>query len=90
MRSPENWGPDYRAGFDAIFPALAQQHGAIFYPFFLDAVATDRTLNLDDGLHPNAKGIAVIVEKILPYAEQLVERAAARRPGRAGGHADTK
>ena len=85
MRSPENWGPDYRAGFDAIFPTLAQQHDAIFYPFFLDGVATDRALNLDDGLHPNAKGIAVIVDRILPYAEQLLERAAARRAARTGG-----
>lgn len=87
MRSPENWGPDYRAKFDAMFPSLAQQHGAILYPFFLDGVAIDRTLNLDDGLHPNAKGIAVIVGKILPYAEQLLERAAARRPAQSGGHA---
>lgn len=87
MRSPENWGSDYRASFDAMFPALAQQHGALFYPFFLDGVATDRSLNLDDGLHPNAKGITVIVEKILPLAEQLLERAVSRRSGRAGGQA---
>lgn len=88
MRSPENWGRDYHTSFDAMFPVLAQQHGVIFYPFFLDGVATDRSLNLDDGLHPNAKGIAVIVEKILPLAEQLLERAVARRAGRAGGHAN--
>lgn len=83
MRSPENWGPDYRASFDAMFPMLAQQHDAIFYPFFLDGVATDRGLNLDDGLHPNARGITVIVDRMLPHAEQLLQRAAARRAARA-------
>lgn len=81
MRAPENWGGDYRRRFDAIYPELAARHGAILYPFFLDGVALDQKLNLGDGLHPNARGIAVIVERILPAVEQLIERAKARRAG---------
>lgn len=76
MRAPSNWGTDYREAFDAIFADLAAKHAALLYPFFLDGVATDPKLNLDDGLHPNARGIAMIVERILPTVEQLIARVA--------------
>lgn len=74
MRSPENWGSDYRDRFDAIFADLAAKHGALLYPFFLDGVVTDPKLSLPDGLHPNARGIAIIVERILPEVEALIGR----------------
>lgn len=79
MRAPDNWGEDYRRRFDAIFPDLAAKHGVSLYPFFLDGVALDAKLNLGDGLHPNARGIAVIVERILPNVEQLIAAIEARR-----------
>jgi lysophospholipase L1-like esterase len=46
-------------------------------PFFLDGVAGQRDLNLDDGIHPTAEGIALIVERIMPYVEDLLSRVAA-------------
>lgn len=67
MRAPPNLGADYVAAFDAIYPRLAQKHGVPFYPFFLDGVAADPALNQADGIHPNAKGVAIIVERITPY-----------------------
>ncbi len=88
MRAPENWGADYRQQFDAIYPELAERHGAILYPFFLDGVALDKKLNLGDGLHPNQRGITVIVERILPAVEELIMRAKARKA--AGGAAAAK
>jgi len=75
MRAPGNWGEAYARRFDAIFPRLAEAGGHLYYPFFLDGVAIDPALNLDDGLHPNAAGVAKIVNSILPLAEQLIERA---------------
>lgn len=84
MRSPSNWGEAYRKAFDTIFADLADKHGAILYPFFLEGVATDAKLNLDDGLHPNARGIATIVEKILPKVEELIDRVATTRKAGAG------
>jgi acyl-CoA thioesterase I len=79
MRAPSNWGGDYQKAFDAMYPELAEKHGALLYPFFLDGVAMNRALILDDGIHPTADGIAEIVKRILPNVEQLVERVQARR-----------
>lgn len=77
MKAPRNMGPDYAAKFDAIYPALAAAHSVIFYPFFLDGVATDPKLNQGDGMHPNATGVDVIVGRILPKVEELIARARA-------------
>jgi acyl-CoA thioesterase-1 len=75
MVAPRNMGPDYAKAFDAIYPDLAKQYGAILYPFFLDGVAAEPKLNQRDGLHPTAAGVDVIVERILPAVERLVAAA---------------
>jgi acyl-CoA thioesterase-1 len=75
MRAPRNLGPDYARAFDRVFPELAAAHDVLFYPFFLEGVATDAKLNLGDGLHPNQAGVDVIVRGILPQVEQLIARA---------------
>ena len=85
MAAPRNWGEDYVKSFDAIYPELARQSGAIHYPFFLDGVALKPELNLGDGLHPTGKGVAVIVGNILPAVESLIERVKARRTAAAKG-----
>jgi acyl-CoA thioesterase-1 len=79
MRSPTNWGETYSDDFDAIFPDLAREHSLIFYPFFLEGVVLDAKLNQDDGMHPNAKGVAAIVHAILPSVEKLITKAEAQR-----------
>lgn len=79
MKAPSNWGDDYVAAFDAIFPELAKKYNVALYPFFLEGVALNRSLILSDGLHPTTEGVAEIVKRILPDAEALVRRAAARR-----------
>jgi acyl-CoA thioesterase-1 len=75
MYAPPNLGKDYGALFNGVFPTLAKRHGVDFYPFFLDGVALRPSLNQPDGVHPNAKGVAVIVERMLPYVKRLVARA---------------
>jgi acyl-CoA thioesterase-1 len=79
MKAPRNMGPDYVKAFDAIYPELASNHAVVFYPFFLDGVATDPKLNQGDGLHPNAAGVDVIVARILPHVEKLIAAARAAR-----------
>ncbi len=67
MYAPPNLGREYGEAFDGIYPRLAEKHGVRLYPFFLDGVAVEPELNQADGIHPNEKGVAVIVERILPY-----------------------
>ncbi len=77
MIAPRNLGEDYARAFDALFPAIAERHDALFYPFFLDGVAADPALNLPDGIHPNEAGVDIIVERILPAVVQLLDRVGA-------------
>ena len=66
MAANRGLGADYVTAFDELYPTLAKRYGATLYPFFLDGVALDPTLNQPDLMHPNAKGVAVIVGKMLP------------------------
>ncbi len=75
MLAPRNLGSDYGKSFDAIFPRLARKHGVLFYPFFLDGVAAEPLLNQPDGIHPNSKGVDMIVSRILPITEDLIRQA---------------
>ncbi len=77
MKANRGLGADYVTAFDALYPDLAQSHGAELYPFFLDGVALDPALNQADGIHPNAEGVKRIVAGVLPAVEALVAKAAA-------------
>jgi acyl-CoA thioesterase-1 len=72
MLAPPNLGREYGAEFNQVFARVAEQHGVALYPFFLDGVAADPTLNQPDGIHPNAQGVERIVARILPYVERLI------------------
>lgn len=74
MYAQRNLGPAYTERFDAIYRDLAAKHGLVLYPFLLDGVAGERALNLPDGLHPSAKGIERIVERMLPSVESFLAR----------------
>jgi len=78
MYATRNLGPDYIAKFDPIHQEIAKKHDLVLYPFFLDGVAGDRSLNLPDGIHPTAKGIEIIVGRILPTVESFLARIAQR------------
>lgn len=72
MLAPPSLGQDYAAAFEPIFGELAERHGVLLYPFFLDGVAARRDLNQADGMHPNAAGVEVIVERIIGPVEELI------------------
>lgn len=74
MLAPRNLGSDYGKAFDAIYPELARKHGVPLYPFFLDGVAMDPKLNLEDGMHPTAEGVAIIVSRILPTITAALDK----------------
>jgi len=72
MLAPPNYGSDYSARFNAIYPDLAKSFGVPLYPFFLEGVAADARLNQADGMHPTAEGVDVIVRNILPTVEAFL------------------
>jgi acyl-CoA thioesterase-1 len=72
MYASRNLGPDYIQKFDGLYQDIANRHGLVLYPFFLDGVAGERSLNLQDGIHPTAKGVEIIVARILPTVEKFL------------------
>jgi acyl-CoA thioesterase-1 len=75
MLAPPNLGAEYGREFAAVFHDLARQRPElVFYPFFLEGVAGDAALNQPDGIHPNEKGLAEILRRMLPAVETLLER----------------
>jgi acyl-CoA thioesterase I len=84
MLAPRNFGPEYDQLFDGLYKRLAAKYNVPLYPFFLDGVAQDAALNQADGLHPNPKGVDVIVGRLLPFVTKNLDDYAAsvRRPAR--------
>jgi acyl-CoA thioesterase-1 len=78
MEAPPNLGKEYVEQFRALYADLAQRYDLILYPFFLDGVALDDQYTLGDGMHPNAEGVARIVDGILPKVEELLVKAKPR------------
>ena len=72
MVAPPNYGAEYAAHFNAIYPDLAKTYDVPLYPFFLEGVAADTKLNQADGLHPTAEGVTVIIKNILPAVEAFL------------------
>ena len=79
MKAPPNLGEDYGKAFNGIYSRLAVKHQARLYPFYLEGVAGDVSLNQSDGIHPTADGVALIVSRLLPEVEKLLGDIAARR-----------
>ncbi len=73
MLAPPNMGAEFGEKFNGLFPRLAQKHGVALYPFFLDGVAAQSALQLEDGMHPNPEGVNVMVEKSLPAIREFVK-----------------
>jgi len=80
MRAAPNLGADYGKAFARIYSELAAEFGVLLYPFFLDGVAADPSLTQHDGMHPNAAGVDIIVQRILPSVEQLIAQARRQNP----------
>lgn len=74
MLAPPNLGKSYGEAFAQVFHDLADTHNIPLYPFFLDGVAGEPTLNQPDQLHPNPEGVAVIVERITPLIVSWLDK----------------
>jgi acyl-CoA thioesterase-1 len=79
MVAPPNYGADYAARFNSIYPDLAKHYGVPLYPFFLEGVAADAKLNQADGIHPTAAGVDILVNNIMPTVEAFLGTIAEQR-----------
>lgn len=73
MMAARNMGDVYVKSFDGIYPALAEKHGVTLYPFLLEGVAANPDMNIYDGLHPNEKGVAIMVGGLLPLVRAALD-----------------
>ncbi|MBK1831677.1 arylesterase [Verrucomicrobiaceae bacterium R5-34] len=64
MQMPENMGKTYTDAFRKVFGEVAKEKQVATLPFLLEGVAADKTLNLPDGIHPNAKGQAIVARHV--------------------------
>lgn len=78
MIAPPNMGKDYATDFNDIFPTLAKKYRVSYDPFFLDGVAAKPNLNQKDGMHPNARGVTVIADRLAPRVASLLKGSKAR------------
>ncbi len=74
MKAPINMPPAYRKSFNNLYPKLAEEFDTPLYPFFLEGVAMNSKLNLEDGVHPTKEGIALMVEKTAPLIEKQLKQ----------------
>lgn len=74
MLAPPNMGPEYGEEFNRIYPELAARHQVLLYPFFLEGVVANPTLNQDDGIHPNLDGVKIVVENMMPMVRALIQK----------------
>ncbi len=73
MLAPPNMGTEYETAFNAIYPELAAKHAVPLIPFFLNGVAGNAALQLQDRLHPNRQGVDVMVENAMPIIASQIE-----------------
>jgi len=78
MLAPPNLGREYGDRFASVYQRLAAEYDVLFYPFFLDGVAGDPSLNQEDRIHPNEKGVDIIVDRIKPLTEKLIKKVAGK------------
>ncbi|PWJ18083.1 arylesterase [Jannaschia seohaensis] len=86
LEAPGNYGPAFQEAFDAMYPELAAEYGALHEDSFLgplvtelDAATARQRYMQADGIHPNREGVGVIVEALGPSVAELVARAGQNR-----------
>ena len=73
LSAPLNYGAEFKTAFDGMYSDLPAEHGALLYPSFIAGI-DDASLMQPDGIHPNAEGVAVMVERIGPLVQELLEQ----------------
>jgi acyl-CoA thioesterase-1 len=80
MMAAPNLGKDYAAGFNPIYPQLAEKYGAVLVPFFLQPVIGKPDLIQPDHVHPTALGIDAIVSATVDDVADTLPKEDRARP----------
>jgi acyl-CoA thioesterase I len=72
MTLPRNYGDAYVTAFENVFKELAKKYGAPLIPFFLEGVAANPKYTLDDLIHPNAAGYALVTDIVMKTLKPLL------------------
>jgi len=78
LRAHDNYGPAYKAGFDALYPDLAKAHAVQFFPYFFEGLGQGSSESYlpyfqRDAIHPNADGVRLIVRALGPATQKLIQ-----------------
>jgi len=83
MKLPTNWEKAYREEFEKTYVELSKKHKVPLYPFVLEGLAMNDQYNLQDRIHPNPEGHALIADRLeawLVKQPDFSRRAAKVRP----------
>jgi len=76
MQLPNYTTDDYVTAFGEMFADLAAKNGAAIVPYLMQSVAGDPSLNLSDGIHPNAAGQKILAETVWHVLEPVAREVA--------------
>jgi acyl-CoA thioesterase I len=84
MRMPPNYGPDYIARFEAMYPRIAGELGVPLVPFLLEDVGGVSSLNQADGIHPTAEGQEILAKNVLSQLAKMLRQEGTESAAEAG------
>jgi acyl-CoA thioesterase-1 len=86
MQLPNHATDDYVSAFGKMFPDLAAKNDAALVPYLLQGVAGDPSLNISDGIHPNAAGQKILAETVWEVLQPIAREVAVIPSSSEGPH----
>lgn len=73
VRMPANLGPVYQRRFEAVYPQIADDHGVVLLPFFLEDIFDQPGMLMDDGIHPTAEAQPLMLEALWEHLPDFIQ-----------------
>ena len=72
IAAPTEVGGAYARDFNAIFTGVAKARGVPVYPDLIAGVGRNAALKQPDGIHPNARGVLIIAQRLAPVVAKAL------------------
>lgn len=66
IRIPTNYGPRYSASFEKVFRDVSTEYDVDWIEFFMDGIALNDDLLLEDRIHPNSEAQPILLDNAWP------------------------